>query len=187
MTTQDTTATTTLPLKPGRWTLDRQHSSATFAIRHLGLSKVRGRFNDIDAVLDVGHSHEDTKVVATIAVDSIDTGNPDRDGHVCSPDMLDVANHPAMRFESLSITGGEDRWQMEGNATIAGVARPFVFDVEFSGIADFMGSNHAGFVSSGQFRRKDFGLSFAGLGDMSLVLGDVVNFELDLQFVEPAD
>jgi polyisoprenoid-binding protein YceI len=50
-----------------------------------------------------------------------------------------------------------------------------------------MGSNHAGFVSSGQFRRKDFGLSFAGLGDMSLVLGDVVNFELDLQFVEPTD
>jgi polyisoprenoid-binding protein YceI len=188
MTTQDTAApTTTLPLKAGRWTLDTSHSSATFSIRHLGLSKVRGRFNDIDAVLDVGDDHDSTSVVATIAVDSIDTGNADRDGHVRSPDMLDAATHPVMRFESARVTGNSDTWQMEGEATIAGVTRPFLFDVEFAGVADFKGRLHAGFFSSGQLRRKDFGLSFPGLGDNAIVLGDVVTFELDLQFVEPED
>src|SRR5262245_37621662 len=84
-------AMTSIPLTPGRWTLDPNHSSVGFSIRHLGVSKVRGRFTDFTLDVAVGATAGDTHVNASIDVASIDTGNPDRDAHVLSPDILDVS------------------------------------------------------------------------------------------------
>lgn len=186
MTTTDTTQTT-LPLGPGRWVLDTTHASATFSIRHLGVSKVRGRFNTIDATLDVGESLEDTRLVATIDPASIDTGNADRDAHVRSPEMFDVERHPEWRFESTRITGDGETWEVEGEAVIAGNTTPFSFEVEFHGVAEFpfTGNRHAGFSSSGQLSRKQLGLHFPALGPAASLLGDKVAFEIDAELIEP--
>ncbi|MGP4042901.1 YceI family protein [Streptomyces sp. 2A115] len=171
-----------LPLLSGDWELDPLHSAVNFTIRHLGIAKVRGRFRGLKAELYVGESAEDTKVSAEIDLASIDTGNPDRDAHTCSPDLLDVASRPTMTYRSTRVSGKDEEWSMEGELTIGGVTRAVALDVEFGGVVDSVLDNrrHAGFEATGEIRRSDYGLDFGGG-----MLGDVVKIHLDMQFVEP--
>ena len=184
MTTTTTTTSSTLPLAQGTWALDTNHTSVGFSIRHLGVAKVRGRFGDVDAELVVGPTLDECAVTATIALASIDTGNADRDAHVRAADLLDVENRPTMTYRSTRITGDGDTWTLEGDLTIGDVTKPLALDVELGGVeAFFDGTRHAGFEATGELRRKDYGLGFGALGAM---LGDVVKFEIDLEFIEPA-
>jgi len=177
------TVSHTLPLAVGRWAIDTNHSSVGFAIKHLGVSKVRGRFADVDAELVIGETLATSAVNATIGLASIDTGNTDRDAHVRSAELLDVENRPQMKFVSRGIEGDASNWVLDGELTIGEVTRPMKFDVEFGGVESFFdGTRHAGFEATGEIRRKDFDLSF---GPLSALLGDVVKVQLDLQFIEP--
>jgi polyisoprenoid-binding protein YceI len=183
----DTTATQ-LPLVPGQWALDTNHSSVGFTVRHLGVSKVRGRFQAFEVDVVVGETLADTALTATVDLASIDTGNKDRDAHVLSPDILDVAKRPTLTFHSTRITGDGDDWQVHGEATIGDVTRPLTLDVEFGGIETFVGdgSRHAGFEAKGELRRKEFGIDIAmPPGVSGVMLGDAIKFELDIQLVEP--
>ena len=178
------TTTTDLPLKPGSWPLDKAHARVGFAVRHLGLSKVRGFFADVDAELLVGSSPGDTAVHASIATASIDTAHPVRDANVRGRDVLDVERRPTITFRSTGIRGSGEDWTLDGDLTIGDVTRPISLDVELHGVADvFGGSRHAGFEARGELRRRDFGLSF---GQLDPMIGQVVKLELDLEFVEPA-
>ncbi|MET8688747.1 YceI family protein [Streptomyces sp. NPDC004732] len=173
-----------LPLAAGVWEIEPFHSAVNFSIRHLGISKVRGRFTDVQAELVVGERAEDSSVTATIALASIDTGNKDRDGHVLSSELLDVEKRPTMAFRSARIAGADEEWSMEGALTIGEVTRPVTLAVEFGGVEIFPGQErrHAGFEATGEIRRSEFGLDFApGL------LGEVVKIQLDMQFLEPAE
>jgi len=188
MTTSTNPITTTaLPLAPGRWELDTNHSTVGFTIRHLGVSKVRGRFANFTAEVIVGPDLESTSVTAEIDLASIDTGNPDRDAHVRAADMLDVAKRPNMLFRSTRITPMRDRYELVGNLTIGGVTQPLTLDVDFGGLETFPGGpRHAGFEATGQLRRSDFGLDLSlppGVG--GVLLADVVKIELDIQLIEP--
>ena len=177
-----------LPLVPGRWALDTNHSAVGFTIRHLGVSKVRGRFQQFDVDVVVGASLADTSVTATIDLASIDTGNADRDAHVRSADLLDVDRRPTMAFRSTAITEARDGWTVDGDLTIGDVTRPFELAVELGGIEEFPGGpRHAGFEATGELRRKDFGIDIALPPGVNVVaLGDVVKIELDVQLLEPA-
>jgi polyisoprenoid-binding protein YceI len=195
MTTHDTQSRVTnpagsvvTPLVPGRWRVDPMHSSIVFSIRHLGLSRVRGRFGRFDASLDVGGSLDETRVEATVYTASVDTNQAERDEHLRSADFLDVAEHPEMRFTSTRITGAGHAWRMDGELTILGRTWPFGFDVEFYGIEDFDVDNthRAGFGARGELKRSEFGLDFGLPAAKGLLLGDAVTFELDVQFIEPA-
>ena len=181
------TTTTTLPLAPGRWTLDTNHSSVGFTIRHLGVSKVRGRFTRFDADVVIGETLETTTVTATIDVSSIDTGNADRDAHVLSPDLIDVARRPEMRFVSTKVDGAGSLWQVDGELTIGDVTKPLTLAVELGGIESHVdGRRHAGFEATTEVRRKDFGIDMAlPPGVSAVALGDVVKVELDLQLLDP--
>ena len=95
-------SSSTLPLAPGRWALDAAHSSVGFTIRHLGVSKVRGRFQRFDVELVVGDDLASSALTASIDVASIDTGNADRDAHVLAADIIDVARRPTMTFRSTN-------------------------------------------------------------------------------------
>lgn len=185
MTSLDSTSTPTLPLRPGNWTVDTNHSEVGFTIRHLGVSKVRGRFAEFEADVQVGETPESSSVTATIQLASIDTGNPDRDAHVLAPDMVDVTLRPTLVFRSTSINGEGADWQLDGDLTIGDVTVPVQLEVELGGIEVFPadGRQHAGFEATTQIRRQDFGLMPA---IPSAMLGDVVKIELDLQLVEPA-
>jgi polyisoprenoid-binding protein YceI len=180
--------TTTTPLSQpqlaqGTWALDTNHTSVSFTIRHLGVSKVRGRFGDVSAELVVGPGLDGCAVTATVALASIDTGNADRDAHVRSAEMIDVENRPTMTYRSTQVRIDGSAGTVDGELTIGEVTRPLALAVEFGGVeAFFDGTRHAGFEATGELRRKDFGLGFGPLGAM---LGDVVKIELDLEFIEP--
>lgn len=180
-----TTQNTTLPLAAGVWVLDTNHSSVGFAIRHLGVSKVRGRFTDFTTDVVIGSTLADTTVTATIALASIDTANADRDAHVRSDEILDVATRSTMTFRSTSISGEGDDWTLTGDLTIGAVTRPFSLAVELGGLEEFPGGGprHAGFEATGELRRSDFGIAPAIPAAM---LGDVVKVQLDLQLLEPS-
>jgi polyisoprenoid-binding protein YceI len=184
-----TSTSTTLPLVPGQWTLDPNHSSVGFTIRHLGVSKVRGRFDRFDAQVVIGEDLASTSVSATIDLASIDTGQPDRDAHARAADMLDVERRPTMAFRSTRITSLGESYVLEGDLTIGDVTRPIELDLEFGGLQEFPGGpRHAGFEATGELRRKDFGLDLSlppGLG--SALLSDVVKLELDIQLLEPTE
>ncbi|MEU1572108.1 YceI family protein [Streptomyces collinus] len=176
------TAITALPLASGQWALDPFHSSVNFTIRHLGIAKVRGRFERLEAELSVGERIEDVRVSATVDLASVNTGNADRDAHVRASDLLNVEKRPTMTYRSTRVSGAGEDWTMEGELTIGDVTRPVSLAVEFGGLVDVPmdGSRHAGFEATGEIRRGDFGLDFApGL------LGEVVKIQLDMQFVEP--
>lgn len=179
MTTTSTTtsATTALPLAPGRWALDANHSSVGFTIRHLGVSKVRGRFRSFTVDAVVGPTLEGSSVSAEIDVASLDTGIADRDAHVLSADILDVAERPTLSFRSTSVSLDT----IEGALTLGAVTQPITLDVDFGGTAEFPvdGSVHAGFEARGELRLRDFGIGTFGMGDL-------VKLELDVQLVAPS-
>jgi polyisoprenoid-binding protein YceI len=184
-----TTTTTPLPLVAGRWALDTNHSSVGFSIRHLGVSKVRGRFTDFTVDVVVGDSLDTTSVSATVNLASIDTGNPDRDAHVRSADLLDTDRRPTLTFRSTSVVSDGDDWIVDGEATIGGITNPLRLHVELGGIESFPGGGprHAGFEATGELRRKDFGIDLAmPPGVSGVMLGDIVKIDLDVQLLEPS-
>lgn len=184
MTTTDTT--TALPLAPGRWALDAAHSSVGFSIRHLGVSKVRGRFTAFETDVVVGDDLAGTSVTATVDLASIDTANADRDAHVRSDDIVDVAKRPTLTYRSTAVVPDGDGWRLEGEATIGDVTAPVTLAVELGGVELYPldQRHHAGFEARGELRRSDFGIAPQL---PSAMLGDVLKIELDLQLVEPAD
>lgn len=174
-----------LPLRPGRWTLDDSHSSVGFAVRHLGISKVRGSFAGVDVTVDIGETLDTTSVVANVDLATIDTGNPDRDRHVLSSDLLDVESRPTMRFQSTAISENGDTWTLDGDLTIGTATTPVRFDVDFGGVETFPIDSrlHAGFEATAVIDRHDFGLDF---GMLDAGLGRKVQISLDIQLCEPA-
>jgi polyisoprenoid-binding protein YceI len=178
-------------LTPGRWPIDPNHSAITFAIRHLGLSKVRGRFRMFDVSLNIGPSTTDFEVVANIDLASIDTGNPDRDAHLRSTDFFNVDQHPTMTFRSTRIEPADDGYTMTGDLTLNGITRSVTLDVESNGLvvvpAD--GRTHFGLSAVGELRRSEFGIEFGlmPIGIDRLALADKVAFELEMQFLQPPD
>lgn len=176
-------------LAKGRWTLGVNHSAVSFAIRHLGLSKVRGRFERFGATLEVGETADDTRVTATIDMTSVNTGQADRDVHLRSTDFFGVEQHPELRFVSTAISGAGDEWRMAGDVTMNGHTHPITFEVEFNGaeVHPGDGKQHVGFSATGTLKRSAYGIEFGlmPLGADKLMLGDDVKVEIEIQFVAP--
>lgn len=183
------TATTELPLTAGTWPVDRAHSSVEFTVRHLGLSKVRGRFNDFDASLTVGDSLESSALGATIELASVDTSNSDRDAHLRGTDFFDTETNPQMSYSSKAIADkGDGTYEVIGDLTLNGVTRPVSLEVAFNGTEEYPMDNsvHAGFSASGTLSRKEFGVAFdVPLGADKVAIGDKVQLDLEIQFVKP--
>jgi polyisoprenoid-binding protein YceI len=176
-------------LRSGNWSIDTAHSTVEFTVRHLGISKVRGRFNDFDGSVAVGQGPADTEVSAVVDLSSVDTNNPDRDAHLRSTDFFDLEAHPKMTFESASVVPSGDGWVMAGELTINGTTNPIEFDVEFHGAETYPMDEkvHAGFSASGSLSRKAYGVDFEiPLGADKVAIGDKVAIELEIQLVEPA-
>ena len=183
------TTTSSLPLTAGSWTVDTAHSSVEFTVRHLGLSKVRGRFRDFTAELAPPCPLDTVGLRAEIALASVDTDNADRDAHLRSTDFFDTENNPQMVFVSRTIADrGDGSYGLAGELTLNGVTRPVELDVEFNGTEDYPldGSVHAGFSATGVLSRKAFGIEFdVPLGADKVAIGDKVNLDLEIQFVRP--
>jgi len=169
-------------LTPGTWNIDPSHSELSFSARHLMVTKVRGRFTDFTASVEVGSPLEESTVTATVQLASVDTGAADRDTHLRAGDFFDVENSPEMTFVSTRIT--EDN--LEGDLTIKGVTKPVVFDVEFNGAAqDPWGNTKAGFEATTEINRTDWGLSWnAALEGGGVLVSEKIRINLDVQLLK---
>jgi len=168
----------------GRWSVDTHHSTVEFVARHLMVTKVRGRFGDYDATIDIAERPEDSHVDVTINAASISTGDEGRDGHLVGADFLDVEQHPTLTFHSTAVRPtGATTWRVDGDLTIHGVTRPTVLDVEFGGVAsDPWGNTKAFFSASTELDREDFGLTWnQPLAGGGVLVGKKVRIELEVQ------
>ena len=181
------TASVASALGTGTWAIDPAHSSISFSVRHLMVSKVRGSFEAFSGAIVVAEDGTPS-VSAEIAVDSVNTGNEQRDAHVKAADFFDVENHPTASFVSTSVHPDGDDYVLGGNFTLKGVTKPIDLKLEFNGVNPGMGHGEvAGFTATVVLNRKDFGVDV----DMPLetggtVIGDKVTITLEIEALKQA-
>ncbi|KUP95354.1 YceI family protein [Thermobifida cellulosilytica] len=171
-------------LPAGTWTIDAAHSEIGFSVRHMMVSKVRGRFEKFDATLTVPENPLESSVTATIDASSINTNNAQRDEHVRSADFFDVANHPEFTFVSTGLSQRGEDFVLTGDLTIKGNTRPVELTLEFNGsTTDPYGMKRAGFHAETQISRKEFGVDIhMPMEGGGVVVGDKISIEIDAEF-----
>lgn len=177
----------TTTLKSGTYTIDPTHTNVEFAVRHLMISTVKGRFGDVKGTLAVPDLGEPS-VDVTIAAASIDTRVDARDTHLKSADFFDVEKFPELRYVSRKAVRTSDGWTLSGDLTMKGVTRPITLQVAEEGAAvDPWGNQKVGFMATGKLNRSDFGLTWnAALEAGGVVVSEEVKLTLDLQLVKQA-
>lgn len=170
-----------------KWVIDPTHSEIGFKVKHMMFTNVSGKFANFTAEAETnGDSFDDAKFTFSADVDSVSTGNADRDGHLQSADFFDAAQYPKLTFESTAFTKqSEGEYKLEGNLTIHGVTKPVTLDAEFGGIAkDPWGNVKSGMTITGKLNRKDFGLTWnSALETGGVLVGDEVKLAIELQFI----
>ncbi len=180
------TNTAPTPQRWSAWHIDPRHSLAQFSVRHMMLSKVRGQFTGVSGtIVDAADDPKRSSVKAAIDVTTLITGDPQRDGHLRSPDFFDVANHPTMTFESRRIAGSREHFTVTGDLTMRGQTREVTLDVTFNGVGtNPLGQTVAGFTAATQLNRKDFGLNWnMALEAGGFLVGDTAAIEIELEAV----
>jgi polyisoprenoid-binding protein YceI len=166
------------------WTLDPHHTSVTFSAKHLGVATVRGHFTRVDAELDLDDPADPTTGRGRVTIDaaSIDSGNPQRDGHLRNADFLDVEKYPQIVFELKSIRPDHrDVFKVSGDLTIRGVTREVTLDYEHNGsVVDPMGNVKVGGSLTGTINRSDWSLNWnVAIGGGKWLVSDKVKLEID--------
>jgi len=170
-----------------RWTFDPVHSQIGFAVRHMMVSKTRGKFTKWDGTLDFDAARpENTTVAVEIDATSIDTNEPQRDAHLRSPDFFDVEKFPTLTFKSTKIERAGDGFRVAGDLTIHGVTKPVVLDADFGGtVTDPYGNTRAGFSAKTAIDRKDYGLVWNMVLEAGgIAVADKIEISLEIEAVQ---
>jgi polyisoprenoid-binding protein YceI len=175
-------------LAVGTWNIDSSHSSVTFSVKHLMISKVRGSFTTFSGTVSVPEDRMATVVDVVIDPTSVNTGDAARDGHLKNSDFFDAENHPTWEFKSTAIKANGSNYVLVGNLTLLGVTKPVELDVEFEGIGtDPWGNTKAGFSAEAEVNRKDWGMEYnAALETGGVLVGEKVKLQFDIQLVKAA-
>lgn len=179
-----TTANTPVPIA-GIWDIDTVHSDVSFTVRHLMVSKVRGRFSSFEGQIVTSDDPSASSVTATIDLTSIDTNNEQRDDHIRSADFFDVENNKSMTYRSTGIQGGGETYRVDGELSLHGITRQVPLSMEVNGVAQGMqGETRAGFSATAQISRKDFGIEFnIPMDGGGVVVGDKIDISLEIEAV----
>jgi polyisoprenoid-binding protein YceI len=162
----------------GAWTIDATHSDVTFTVRHLGVSKVRGRFDQVETTIVTAENVLDSSVNATIHAASLDTNNGQRDDHVRGSDFLDVEKFPTITFTSTGVRLEDGAYFIDGELTLHGVTKSVTLAAELGGFADGPGSKVLGVSAQTEISRSDFGV---GAGVPGAVVSEKIKIELDIE------
>ena len=180
-----TTQITAIPT--GTWNVDASHSSVEFRVKHLGISTVRGAFREFEGRLEIGDDLTSAKAYGTIKTASIDTGEPQRDAHLRSPDFFDAETNPEITFESTRIEViDEDELHVTGDLTMAGHTSPITLHVEFTGTEeDPWGNTRVGLEAQGELNRSEWGMKFnQALGSGNMMVSDKVRVSAEISAVK---
>jgi polyisoprenoid-binding protein YceI len=170
----------------GTWAIDPSHTHAGFSVRHLMVSKVRGRFPGVSGTVTIAEDPLDSHVEVDIDTASIDTRDEQRDAHLRSPDFFDVENYPTMTYRSTAVRpAGKGRWLVEGELTLHGVTRSVPLEVTFEGAgSDPWGGVRAGFSARAEIDREDFNLTWNQVLETGgIAVGKKVAIELEVETV----
>lgn len=175
---------------PGRWDIDPVHSIVRATARHLGLSRVDGRFTEFSGHIRVAEPVEDSAVEARIAAASITTGAEERDAHLRSADFLDAERFPALTYRSERVVPlPGNRWRVDGWLTIRDITRPAALDVGYLGTApDPWGGTRIALVATTELARRDFEMHWnIGMPGGLVVVGPTLRVDLEIQAVHAAE
>jgi predicted dinucleotide-binding enzyme/polyisoprenoid-binding protein YceI len=174
-------------LTPGTWTIDPVHSSITFSVRHLVVGRVRGRFEDFSGAITVPENGTPS-VAVTVAVGSVNTGNPDRDQHLRAPDIFGADEFHTATLVSVDMqsTGKED-WVLVADFTLRGITKRIPLSFSFLGVSPGMGRGEvAGFEGVSKLKRSDFGVltDTPVLSGGGPLVGDTVEITVSVEAVK---
>jgi len=168
--------------------IDAAHSSVQFSVRHLMVSNVKGTFSGVTGtvVYDPAEPAQ-TAIDATVDVNTVNTNDEKRDGHLKSPDFFDAAQYPVMTFKGKHVESSGDAHKVTGDLTLHGVTKEVTLTVEevSDETKDPWGNFRIGANAKGKIKRSDFGLTWnAALETGGVMVGDDVKIEFELQFVK---
>ncbi len=170
------------------WKIDSSHAHASFTVRHLVITNVRGEFGKTEGTLTLDEGDvTKSKVEATIDMASVSTREPKRDEHLKSPDFFDVAKFPKMTFRSTMVEkAGDGRLKVTGDLTLKGVTKSVVLDVTgpTKEIKDPWGNSRRGVAATGTINRQDFGVSWGKVIEAGPVVGDEVKIEIEAELLK---
>ena len=186
-TTSSTEAATT-PAKSTTWNIDASHSNATFSVRHLMITNVRGEFQKVSGTVTYDPAKpEATKVEATLEVASISTRDANRDTHLKSGDFFDAETFPHITFSGTSFRKGDKGNELLGKLTIKDVTRDIVLQLDgpTAEQKDPWGNNRLGASASTKIKRSDYGITWnTALETGGVVVGDEITIHLDVELVQ---
>lgn len=172
------------------WNIDASHSIAEFAVKHMMISTVKGRFATLQGAIEIDEANPlASSVTASIDVASIDTKDEQRDAHLRSDDFFNAEKFPKITFASKRVERVDaENYRMVGDLTIRDVTKEVVLDTEFEGqVADPWGNQRAGFTAATQVSRGDFGVNFNGLLETGgVIVSDKVKITLHIEAVRAA-
>jgi polyisoprenoid-binding protein YceI len=183
-----TTGKTTL-VPAGTWSVDPIHSTVGFAVKHLGIATVRGKFEDFEGTLEIGENDETARAYGTVQGVSINTGDAGRDEHLRSADFFGVEQNPELRFESTGVEQiDEDTFEIAGDLTMNGVTKAITLTAEVQGEeTDPWGNERVALEVTGQLNRGDWDMTFnQALGSGNLLVGEKVKLQLDIAAIKQA-
>ena len=167
--------------------IDSKHSSAHFKVRHLMIANVRGDFDSVTGTVAFDPAQPDAaKIEATIDVNSVHTGEAQRDAHVKTPDLFDAEKHPTITFRSKKITpSGNGNFKAAGDLTLRGVTKEITLDVEglSDEVTDMWKLQRRGVAATTRISRKEFGMTFDPAG---AIVSDAVEITIDIEMTRPA-
>jgi polyisoprenoid-binding protein YceI len=181
-------STTTLTEIPGfiagTWDIDPVHSDVGFTVRHMVVSKVRGRFDGVTGHIVTTDDLSTASVEVAIDLTTINTNNAQRDGHLKSADFFEVETYPEMTYRATGLRTDGDRFVLDGELSLKGVTKtvPLTFDLNGFG-PDPYGGTRVGFSGDAEINRKDFGVNFEGVQNGIAVVADKINVHLEIEAV----
>ncbi len=177
-------ATTLEGLTPGTWTVDPAHSEVGFVVRHLMVSKVKGRFGGVSGTITVAENVLESVVEATADVSTVDTRDENRDAHLKSADFFEAEVYPTITFRSTGIREQGSDYLLDGELTIKAVTKPVTFELEYNGAASnpMTQGQSVGFSAETEINRKDFGLEWnVALESGGVLVADKVKIALEIE------
>ena len=169
----------------GTWNIDPVHSEVGFAVRHMMVSKVRGRFTTFSGQLVTGEDPLASSVTAEIDLASITTGNEQRDAHIRSADFFEVETYPTMTYRSAGVREDDGDYVLDGALTLKGITKNVPLKLELNGFGpDPFGGTRAGFTATGEINRRDFNVNFsAPMQNGGAVVADKISLHLEIEAV----
>ncbi|MDR0346446.1 MAG: YceI family protein [Nocardiopsaceae bacterium] len=169
----------------GTWSIDPVHSNVDFVVRHMMVSKVRGKFRTFSGTIVTAENPAESSVTAEIDLNSIDTGQEQRDNHIRSADFFEVETYPTMTYQSTGLSPDGDDFILHGKLTLKGVTREVPLKLELNGFGpDAFGGTRAGFTASGEINRKDFNVNFNAMMETGgAVVSDRIVIQLEIEAV----